>query len=798
MRSPPARHRAPLPPRWRKVLRDVWQHKPRTLLVVLAIAIGILGAGAVLDTWSLLRRATSGEYQASNPAAATLTADAVDTTLLERIRALPGIAGVQTRRTAGGTALVQEGSRPAILFAPSDFNAIRIGIVKPESGAWPPRDGEIVVEASSVEFAGTAVGESLLVQMAGGTPRRLPVTGIARDVGLAPGWMEHIVYAFATPATLASLGAPAAEEVQLVLADKTLGRDAVRRIANDVRDVIESTGRTVAHVDVPVPGRHIHAAQIDSLLFTQGAFGVLAMILSGMLVVNLIAAMLAGQVREIGVMKTLGATSRQIAVLYLSLAFVLGLVACAIAIPAAAVLGRMYANFTAGLLNFDIAGFRIPPVVFVIQLAVGVLLPVAAAAVPVARGCRIPVGQALRDFGIDTASGGSGGRLLRHAGGLSRPILLALRNAFRRRQRMALTLAALATGGAVYIGALDLRAAIRGSVDLMFDANRYDMVLRFAAAWPPDSLEAAVAAVPGVARTEAWGAARAAFREPDGRLGATFPVSAPPAGTQLFVPAYRSGHWPRPEDGNALLINRRLLADEARLAAGDTLTLFVGGQPAQWTILGVVDTGPSAAAYTCRETLVRLTGKSRMDRVVVAAAPGGPATRLDLIQRLRTHVEERGIAVQASQLMEPARKVMEDHLLMVAGFLGVMAQLMIVVGGLGLGSTMSLGVLERTREIGVLRAIGARHRSILLMVQIEGLVVGLLSGAIALPLSIPMSVILGKAFGRIMVPVPVRAVPEISAVLQWLAVVTVVSIAACAWPAYRATRIPTAAALAYE
>ena len=144
------------------------------------------------------------------------------------------------------------------------------------------------------------------------------------------------------------------------------------------------------------------------------------------------------------------------------------------------------------------------------------------------------------------------------------------------------------------------------------------------------------------------------------------------------------------------------------------------------------------------------------------------------------------------------RKVVEDHLLMVAGFLGIMAKLIIIVGGLGLASTMSLGVLERTREIGVMRAIGAKHSSILGMIQIEGLVIALMSWIAAIPLSIPMSVVLARAFGRIMIKVPVHLQPGISEILQWLAVVTIVSVIACAWPAMRAMRISTARALAYE
>jgi putative ABC transport system permease protein len=168
------------------------------------------------------------------------------------------------------------------------------------------------------------------------------------------------------------------------------------------------------------------------------------------------------------------------------------------------------------------------------------------------------------------------------------------------------------------------------------------------------------------------------------------------------------------------------------------------------------------------------------------------------MQRLRTRLSEEGFDISAGQLMSEQRSVVEDHLLMVAGFLGIMGKLIIIVGGLGLASTMSLGVLERTREIGVMRAIGAPHRAILGMIQVEGLVVALLSWLVAIPLSAPMSIVLARAFGRIMFPVGARLLPETSGVIEWLAVVIVVSLVACAWPAIRAMRIPVARALVYE
>lgn len=788
-------------PRWRKVLRDVWLHKSRTTLVVLAIAIGIIGAGSVLDTWSLLRRVTREEYRASNPPSATLRTDSIDAALLERVRAIASVGHAEARRTVVGSVQTPEGWRTLMLFAAEDLTAMRIGVVKPESGSWPPKDGELAIERSSVDFAGLGAGDAPAVRVGDGPSRVLRISGVARDVGLAPGWMEHVVYGLVTRGTLEQLGASSAlNELRIVVRDRALDREAVRAVALEVKAVVERAGRRVADIDVPVPMRHIHAGQIDSLLFTQGAFGVLALLLSGILVVNLVAAMLAGQVREIGIMKTLGARAAQVARMYLGVALVLGLVASAVAVPAAAVIGRLYAQFTADLLNFDLTGATIPPSIVGLQLLVGVLLPVVAAGIPIVRGCRISVSEALRDTGIASSST-SGGTVLNRVGGLTRPLLLSLRNAFRRRQRMVLTLATLAMGGAVYLGSINLRASIVGSVDLIFGAQRFDIVLQLSRAHPPDSIAAEVARVAGVARAEAWSGARAALSRGDGVLGNAFPITAPPAGSAMLVPAaLESGRWFRAGDTDALVVNRRLLADEPSFAVGNAVTLVVAGRASRWRVVGVVETGPSAAAYAPRESVARIVGggDGQVSTVVVEATLRGPASQLELVQRLRAELGERGMAIRSSQLMQEQRRVFEDHLLMVAGFLGVMSQLMIVVGGLGLASTMSLAVLERTREIGVLRAIGARHRAILTMIQVEGLVIAGASWVVALPLSVPMSVVLARAFGRIMIRVPVKFVPEPSGVLRWLAVVVAVSLVACAWPALRALRVTVARALAYE
>ena len=542
-------------PRWKKALGDLGQHRGRTLLVVMAMAVGLAGAGTILDAWALVRVATREGFLASDPPAATLRMDSVDDAMLARARAVPGVRNAEARRTTTVRAQVGGSMLTAVLYSAADLHEARIGRVKSESADWPPKDGTLAIERSSLDFSGAAVGEAVVLSYGNAEPVSVPVRGIVRDVTLAPGWMEHVLYGFVTPATLARLGAPTTlDELRIVVNDRTLDQQGVRAIAFQVKAAAESLGHTVRDVDVPVPGEHIHAPQMDSLLYTQGAFALMALVLSAFLVVNLIAAMLAGQTREIGVMKAIGARWQQIAAMYLAVAAALGVAAVVLAVPLALVAGRQYATLKADLLNFDVTGYSVPAWVIVLQVVVGVLLPVLAAAAPVWRACRMTVSEALRDVGI---AGGGGSEWLTHrVRGLSRPILLSLRNAFRRRQRLALTLLALATGGAVFLAALNLRASVLGVTDALFAAQRFDFLLRLAAPQPADTLEAIARAVAGVDAAEAWTGARAATDRDDGTLGNSFPVTAVPPATAMLSMTPTAGRWLVREDGRDLVVNR--------------------------------------------------------------------------------------------------------------------------------------------------------------------------------------------------------------------------------------------------
>ncbi len=785
-------------PRWRKVICDAALHKARTALVVAALVIGLVGSGALLDAWSLIRRVTIETYVSSHPVSATLRLDRVDHEALERVRATPGISAARARRVVSASMSSASGELVAQLFVLDDYARRDIAAVDGVTGTWPPRDGEIAIERASLDFSGASLGESVSLRYSGGESVPLVVSGIAHDVSLAPGWMEHVVYGFVTPATLERLGvAPGLDEVQFVVRDPSLDREGVRRIANDVKLALEHDGHKVLGMNVPVPMQHVHAAQMDSMMFTQGAFALLTLLACAALVVNLVSAMLASELREIGVMKAIGARPAQLATMYLASIAAIGLAATGLALPLAIAIGRRYAALKADLLNFPIEGFAIPWWAIAIQLAAGVVVPVAAAAFGVARACGVSVSEALRDPGIATAANGYRVRKRIRVPFLNRPLTLSVGNAFRRRRRMLLTLVALTLGGAVFVAADSVRQSVRDSVGIMVASQCYDLIVRTVEPQPAQRLEQAIGKVDGVDAVEAAIATSATPLASDGTFGSPFPVFGLPADTKRVVPKMLAGRWLDTAGEHSLIVNRPLADEDPRFALGSEITLLLGGKSSTWTVDGVADVAAQPLAYARRDALGAARGDARATMAAVVLSQGERDKPLPTILRLRSDLDDAGMRVAATILSNENRRALEDHLLLVVDFLGVMGWVMIAVGGMGLASTMGISVLERTREIGVMRAIGARTSAIIGIVQAEGLVIALLGWASAIVLSVPMSVALGRAFGAIMFPVPDRFVPTATGTLAWLGVVVAVSIVACAWPALRATRIPTASALSY-
>ena len=249
----------------------------------------------------------------------------------------------------------------------------------------------------------------------------------------------------------------------------------------------------------------------DSITLLLTPLGLLALALSSFLVVNTISALMSQQVRQIGVMKSVGARRGQIVAMYLSSVLVYSVLALAIAIPMTVVVSGALAQFLGGFINVTFPAFSLPIDVLVIEIAVGILVPLLAALYPVFKGTGVTVREAISDYGLGKGQFGTDRftRMLGRIRGISRPLQLSLRNTFRRRSRLIMTLITLTLGGMLFMTVGSVRLSLGNLIDDALAYNQFDIQVQFERDYRTAQIEQVVASVPGVIDIESWGGSSA-------------------------------------------------------------------------------------------------------------------------------------------------------------------------------------------------------------------------------------------------------------------------------------------------
>lgn len=790
--------------RWRKVWRDLLEHRVRSLLVVLSIAVGVMAVGTIAGANALLERNLANGYKATLPSSASLfTTVPFDQGLVDVIRRMPDVAQADGRRSATVRMVKIDGETVELaLTALPDFANQTMDLVSPESGSWPPKRGEILFERSSRTVADLAEGRRVTIQLGPDRTKTLVTGGFASEPGGAPAYFFGSLIGYVTFDTLKDLGfSDSFDQVRIRVANPDGTRAQARAVATEVRDRMEKAGAPVAFTQVPTPGEHPAQDILNAVFLILGAIGLMSLAVSGFLVINTISAILAQQTRQIGMMKAVGARDRQVAGIYLGIVLSYALIALVIALPGGALGAWLLARFTAGLLNFEATEFFLPPGVVGLEIAIGLLVPLAAGAWPVFRGVRVTVREAIASAGISDSFGRSRfDRLIQGIRGFSRPTLLSIRNTFRRKSRLILTLLALTFGGAVFMSVFTLRASLLGTVNETLDYFNYDVQVQLVQPTRTNILVRTAETVPGVVAAEPWTFASAQRVRPDDTTSGNLVVFGLPDGATTVRPVIEEGRFLVPGDGNALVVTRNFLDDETDVHIGGRITLRSKGRDAGFTLVGIVQSPTQRpflyAPSTALDTLSRDGGKSGLLMVVTEGKDA--ASQRDTGTAVRDTLDRAGMTVAQTQTRSEIKASIDTLFTTMLIFVSVMAVLLGVVGGLGLAGTMTMNVVERSREIGVMRAIGARDSAVLLVFLTEGLLIGFLAWLVGVIVSLPISKVLSDALGESFVKRPLVFTPALDGIVAWLAVVAVLAIVASFLPAWRATRLAVREVLAYE
>ncbi len=785
---------------WRKLWRDLTRNKARTVLAVLATAVGVFALGLTFGLSGVMRESMTEAHKSVLPDQITFYGGPFDQEAVDMLLDEPNVVAVEGERNAmlHWKLEGEQDWRNGLLYTRHDYENQTTYFVQRIDGQWPA--GETLdVERLASDYFDISTGSSVIIETAAGE-QQLPVVGVVREhMVFPPLWGGSAVF-FSTPETANWITGVDIEYTKLRVRIDDYNEETVHANAQRMQDKLELQGYRVELYDITDPEVHWNQDLIDSSFLIWAVLGVMSLGLSGFLIVNTMTALIAQQVWQIGVMKSVGATVSKLAGTYLMTAFIYGLLAVLIAVPLGAVGANWLAVFMLNLLNIEHAAFHLDPGTVTLQVLIGLTVPILAALVPIVNGVRITAHKAMNQHGIGNGFGESRfDRLIARIRLLPRPIALSLRNTFRRKARVALTLVTLVLSGVMFTMILTMDKSFGATIDAIFDLFGDDVMVYMDRAYDPTDLIAIAEDLPGVVTAEV-SSHRVATTQLDSGQNIQVSLRGVSSDSELFKPRIVSGSGLPNGDERALLINS-VFSEENGVKSGDEIALTILGVESTWKVAGVtLDVDSSQDEFFVPfDALAREVSEEHLVHFVqLKVAQPGIESEKQMAENLSDIYEEHGYGTTGYWSLSEGRKQNVDMFGTLTYTLMSMAILAAVVGSIGLMSTMSINVVERLREIGVMRSVGASSPSIISVFVTEGMLLGLLSWLLAVPLSIPCAKLFTDVIGQTVVGFGLDFEYAVGGVIVWLAIVLVLSALASLWPALKATRVSVRETLAYE
>jgi len=785
---------------WHKSVRDLTGRRARAAFAVATLALAVASI-SFLAIPTLIDRAMQDEVRDGRLADVTLALRPVELTddQIAALATLPGVAGVEATSSIDARVLIGERRAPARVIGVRDFATQEVDVVRIESGSLPG-DGELVadVQDANVGLYDGEAGDEVTVLSATGEDATLRLTGRARSL---PGGEyvqdNNVIVLYATAATVADLSGEAGVD-RLALRLDDPGPDAAEATIEAVRAQLEGVPgfRGVANLPaVRAPGDWPGKADTEAFARFLSALTVLALLSAVVLISSTMSTLVAEQTREIGIMRAVGARRRQVAAVYLRTTLLLGGIAALVGAALGVLLANLLASYFASLFWVVDVDFGVDPVVLAVSLLVGLLAPPLAALPAIRRGLRVDLREALEASGSTFGGQGPTDRVLRRARFLPRPMQIGLRNVGRRKRRSLATalIVALAVGNLLAV--LGVAAAATEASRRSWGSHLEDLQVATGGRDLFDAeAEQAIRATPGVAEAEPVLKTTVLL---DGRDAFVWGLESDP----LLDHRLADGRWftaAEDRDEARVAVVERNIAQLLDIGVDDEVTIESAAGRTDFRVVGLADNQQEdgTAVYVPLTTARALIDQpAGANAYWIRAESPEPA----VVDRTTTLVEDRLAALgyevetEVSYVAEQDEVAANRSLTTTIGLLGF---LIVAMSMVGLANAITTNVLERTREIGIVRCIGARGRDVRRIFTTEGVAIAVVGWVIGIPL--------GYAFTRLLVwliwevaevRIPVLFPP--ANVLVALAGTVVLSLLVLHLPVRRAVRFRPGDALRY-
>jgi putative ABC transport system permease protein len=720
----------------KKSITDLTRRKARAVFAVLTLAIAVASVG-IFAAPSLMDQAMQKEVQANKLPDLSLSTKplAVTPAQIAALRRLPNVSA------AGGFSYFQTrvwvGERrvKALVVGVPDWAHQQVNVVSVVSGT-KPTSGVLteVQNAKQGRYSGTA-GDTIRIVGVGDRTLAVPVNGIGRNlIGGQQGSDGSLVVLYATPALIARLGGdPGFSSLDFRLRDT--GNAAADRTVARIKTYLSANTSFKGFSDLPAlrkagsyPGKDFFN-QISSLM---NVFTVLALLSALVLIANTMTTLIGEQRREIGMMKAIGGSRRQIRRIYLRTALLLGAIGTAIGVGLGVVIANAIVRYFGSSFFAITPGFGVVVPVLIGSVALGLIAPPLAALPAIRRGARIPVREGLEE--VPALEGGQAllDRALRRLGFLPRTAQIGLRSVTRRSRRSLATVVQIGLAVGTLVAVLALVNSVTTTTNTVWNGAHFDVLLNTVVGHQFDAKAVRVMqTTPGVAQTQPMLVNNVKFKGKDASL--TGFTERP-----LFEQKMIGGRWYTAAEASArarVAVIAKNIARTTGTHVGDAVTLQTASGPVSFRIIGMTSSqwNNGLNFYVPLQTAKAVLDTSTVNGYFVRMSSRDHTA----IDRTTTRLEDRltanGYAV-GTMVKYSSQQDNVNGNRRISSAIAVLGLLVVAISMVGLINAITMSVLERTREIGVLRCIGARARDIRRIFTAEGISVSVGGWLLGIPI----------------------------------------------------------------
>ncbi|HEU5376088.1 MAG TPA: FtsX-like permease family protein [Ktedonobacteraceae bacterium] len=784
-----------MPALTKKVFRDISHRKARTLLTVIGIAIGIIGLSAINIASSQFKSSLEYSSNVTSQADIQIYTNPTSPTLASTIQQQPNVLSVQAQGSIVTRWAIGQDHELIQVLGILDFEHMQINRFKLVEGHLPG-PGQVILDESDHTLADIHIGDTISIQV-GATYKPLTISGFVVTQGRPQAALAGRAYGYMNePSFETFFNRPGVTNFALRVKDY----DQRYQTLTQISQVMDQHQTPILGSDV---GRDDSVSQIaDGLFGIMNVLSVIAIVLSVILLLGTIMALITEQIQAIGTMKAVGAARGKIMRHYLALVSVYAAIGTAIGLILGIAGGYLLARYLGGLVSLDIGPLQVAPWQIIEAAIVGIGTPLLAALIPVYLGTRVTVKQALSGYGLEnTANRGNRGwaRISRFVlGWLPQTFQFGTRGVFRKRLRTALTLLTLAVSGAAFLAVQTANYSFNTFLNQVYTVYHFDVMVSLDDDMPLSRFQQVLSPVNGVGRIESFSQDKATTDWGDAAL------TGVQTDTQLYQRKITTGRWFTNTDHNVVIISQDA-ADKSGLKVGNMLTFTIGLHTVHWQIIGIAsdfsDIGPGnfgvlLAPISQINAMFAMPG-DYSQKVMIQSTIHAPtqADLDDLARRVDTAMSNAGflpdVVTAQDQINQAQSKYQTIYTL-----LDLVAIVIALVGSVGLANTLVMSVLERRREIGILRSMGAASRKVAQVFWAEGTTLGGLAWLLALVLGFPAAWGLLQIQAKLLAPVPFAFNPY-NLVWMFLAIFILASLA-CIGPVFAATRVKIVQTLRYE